>query len=59
MLVLSLLLPPLHLALTRGLWTRRNVLRVFLIYAFVFDVGAVGFFFASFRTSFSPTRRPS
>ena len=45
MLVLSLLLPPLHLAFTKGPWTRRNVLRVFLIYAFVFDVGAVGFLF--------------
>ena len=45
MLVLSLLLPLLHLALTKGPWIRRNVLRLLLIYAFVFDVGAVGFLF--------------
>ena len=45
MMLLSLLLPPLHLALTKGPWSRRNVLRIFLVYAFVFDVGAVGFLF--------------
>ncbi len=45
MVVLSLLLPPIHLMLTHGPFTRRNVLRVFLVYAFVFDVGAVGFLF--------------
>jgi hypothetical protein len=45
MMLLSVLLPLLHLAIIKGPWTRRNVLRVFLIYAFVFDVGAVGFLF--------------
>jgi len=45
MLVLSLLAPLAHLAVTHGPWSRLNVLRVFIIYAFVFDVGAVGFFF--------------
>ena len=45
MLLLSLLLPLIHLAVGKGPWLRRNVLRIFLIYAFVFDVGAVGFLF--------------
>jgi hypothetical protein len=45
MVLLSLLVPLVHLAFARGPWTRRNLLRVFLIYAFVFDVGAVGFLF--------------
>ena len=45
MLLLSVLLPPIHLAITKGPWTRRNVLRLLLVYAFVFDVGAVGFLF--------------
>ncbi len=45
MLLLSLALPLIHLAVAKGPWTRRNVLRVLLIYAFVFDVGAVGFLF--------------
>jgi hypothetical protein len=45
MLLLSLAVPLVHLALTHGPWTRRNVLRIFLIYAFIFDVGAVGFLF--------------
>jgi hypothetical protein len=45
MVLLSLVLPLVHLAITKGQWTRRNVLRIFLIYAFVFDVGAVGFLF--------------
>jgi hypothetical protein len=45
MLLLSLVLPLIHLAVTKGNWSRRNVLRVFLIYAFIFDVGAVGFVF--------------
>jgi hypothetical protein len=45
MVLLSLVLPLVHLAITKGQWTRRNVLRIFLTYAFVFDVGAVGFLF--------------
>ena len=45
MMLLGVLVPLLHLAFTRGPWTRRNVLRLLLIYAFVFDVGAVGFLF--------------
>lgn len=45
MVLLSMLLPLVHLAITKGPWTRRNVLRLFLVYAFVFDVGAVGFVF--------------
>ena len=45
MVLMSVLVPLLHLVFTRGPWTRRNVLRLFLIYAFVFDVGAVGFLF--------------
>jgi hypothetical protein len=45
MLLLGLVLPLVHLFVTKGPWTRRNVLRLFLIYAFVFDVGAVGFVF--------------
>jgi uncharacterized membrane protein YqaE (UPF0057 family) len=45
LVLLALVVPPLHLMLTKGPWTRRNVLRVFLIYAFVFDVGCVGFVF--------------
>ena len=45
MMLLGVLLPLLHLALTKGPWTRRNVLRLLLVYAFVFDVGAVGFVF--------------
>ena len=43
--VVMVLLPLVHLPITKGSWTRRNVLRVFLLYAFVFDVGAVGFVF--------------
>lgn len=43
--LLSVLLPWLHLALARGPWTRRNILRLLLLYAFVLDVGAVGFVF--------------
>jgi hypothetical protein len=42
-MLLSVLLPLLHLAITRGPWTHRNVLRLLLIYAFVLDVGVVGF----------------
>lgn len=45
MLLLSLALPLIHLAVTKGPRTRPNVLRIFLVYAFVFDVGAVGFLF--------------
>src|SRR5262244_4380999 len=45
MVLLSLVLPLVHLPITKGPWTRRNVLRVFLLYAFVFDVGAVAFLF--------------
>jgi len=45
MVLLSVLLPLLHLAFTKGPWTHRNVLRLLLVYAFVFDVGAVGFIF--------------
>jgi hypothetical protein len=45
MVLLSVLLPLAHLVITKVPWTRRNVLRLFLIYAFVFDVGAVGFLF--------------
>jgi hypothetical protein len=45
MVLLSLLLPPVHLIVTKGPWRRRNVLRLLLVYAFVFDVGAVGFLF--------------
>ena len=45
MVLLSLVLPLVHLPITKGPWTRRNVLRVFLLYAFVFNVGAVGFLF--------------
>src|SRR5215510_11162464 len=45
MVILSLVLPLVHLPITKGPWTRRNVLRVFLLYAFVFNVGAVGFLF--------------
>ncbi|MGE0022969.1 MAG: DUF6790 family protein [Hyphomicrobium sp.] len=45
MMLLGVLLPLLHLAVTKGPWTRRNVLRLLLVYAFVFDVGAVGFVF--------------
>jgi hypothetical protein len=45
MVLLSLVVPLAHLALVRGPWTRRNVLRVFLVYAFVFNVGGVGFLF--------------
>ena len=52
-------LPPLHLALIKGPWTRRNVLRVFLVYAFVFDVGAVGFVLASSRMCSLRMRPPS
>jgi len=43
--VLSVLLPWLHLVVAKGPWTRRNVLRLLLVYAFVLDVGAVGFVF--------------
>src|SRR5262245_59641719 len=43
MVLLSLVLPLVHLPITKGPWTRRNVLRVFLLYAFV--LGAVGFLF--------------
>jgi len=45
MVLLSLVLPLVHLPITKGPWTRCNVLRVFLLYAFVFNVGAVGFLF--------------
>src|SRR6476661_5211660 len=45
MVLLSVLLPLLHLVFTKGPWTHRNVLRLLLVYAFVFDVGAVGFIF--------------
>ena len=45
MVLLSLVLPLVHLPITKGAWTRCNVLRVFLLYAFVFNVGAVGFLF--------------
>ncbi len=45
LIVLSLIVPLVHLAVTKGPWTRRNVLRVFLVYAFVFNVGGVGFVF--------------
>ena len=45
LVLLSALLPWLHLAVVKGPWTRRNVLRLLLLYAFVLDVGAVGFFF--------------
>lgn len=45
MVLLSLVVPLLHLVLAKGPWTRSNALRVFLIYAFVFDVGGVGFLF--------------
>jgi uncharacterized membrane protein YqaE (UPF0057 family) len=31
MILLSLIVPPLHLGLTHGPWTRANVLRVFLL----------------------------
>ena len=58
MVLLSVLLPLLHLAFTKGPWIRRNVLRLLLIYAFVFDVGAVGFLFGFIPHVFLPTRRP-
>jgi len=45
MVLLSVLLPLLHLVLTKGPWTQRNILRLLLVYAFVFDVGGVGFIF--------------
>src|SRR4051812_4058003 len=45
MVLLGLVVPPVHLWLARGPWTRRDALRVFLLYAFVFDVGAVGLLF--------------
>jgi len=45
LVLLSILLPLLHLTVTKGPWTRRNILRMLLVYAFIFDVGAVGFFF--------------
>ena len=45
MVLLSVIVPCVHLRIAKGPWTRRNVLRVFLIYAFVFDVGRWGFLF--------------
>jgi hypothetical protein len=33
MVLFSLLVPLVHLTITKGPWMRRNVLRVFLIYA--------------------------
>jgi hypothetical protein len=45
MVLLGVLVPFLHLAFTKGPWTGRNVLRLLLVYAFAFDVGAVGFVF--------------
>lgn len=49
LVLLSVLLPWVHLAVAKGPRTaprtRRDVLRLLLVYAFVLDVGAVGFFF--------------
>jgi len=45
LVLLSMLLPLLHLAIAKGPWTCRNVLRLLLVYAFIFDVGGVGFVF--------------
>lgn len=54
MAFLSVLLPLLHLSVTKGPWTRTNVVRVLLVYAFVFDVGAVGFVFGFIPHIFFP-----
>src|SRR6478609_4135121 len=43
--LLSVLLPLLHLALTRQPRTRSRVLHLLLLYALVFDVGVIGFLF--------------
>src|SRR5262249_714424 len=42
MVLLSLVLPLVHLPITKGPSTRRNVLRVFRLSAFVFKGGGVG-----------------
>jgi hypothetical protein len=54
MAFLSVVLALLHLSVRKGPWTRRNVLRYLLVYAFVFDVGAVGFVFGFIPHIFFP-----
>src|SRR5262245_34763905 len=54
--VLSVLLPLLHLHLSKQPRTRSRVIHLLLLYALVLDVGVVGFFSASFRTCSLPIR---
>jgi hypothetical protein len=45
LVALSVALPLLHLALSKRQRTRLEVLRLFLVYAFIIDVGFIGFVF--------------
>jgi len=52
--LLSVALPFVHLTVFRQPWTRPNVLRLLLLYAFVLDVGVIGFVFGFIPHVFFP-----
>jgi hypothetical protein len=52
--ILSLLLPLVHLGLSKRIKTRQRVIRLLLVYALVFDVGFVGLIFGFVPHVFFP-----
>ncbi|HUW74017.1 MAG TPA: DUF6790 family protein [Methyloceanibacter sp.] len=52
--VLSVVLPLLHLALTRAPRTKARIVRILLLYALVIDVGVMGFLFGFIPHVFFP-----
>lgn len=52
--ILSVVLPLVHLALTRAPRTRERVVRLLLLYALVLDVGVIGFVFGFIPHVFYP-----
>jgi hypothetical protein len=55
--LLSVLLPLVHLSLSRRAKTRRRVIYLLLLYALVFDVGIVGLIFGFIPHVFLPIRQ--
>jgi hypothetical protein len=53
---LSLVLPVLHLALTKAPRTKARIVRILLLYALVIDVGVMGFLFGFIPHVFFPDR---
>jgi len=52
--ILSVVLPLLHLALTRAPRTKARIVRILLLYALVIDVGVMGFLFGFIPHVFFP-----